>query len=244
MIGGSADRLGYPAFNPGRLDTSGAIKMAPGSITFAIDPFWGGGEFIYCRATAAIPQFGLVNINGSWDSTNLRWSVDATPLANTANQGVDVGVAMTKTTASGQYIWVKVTGITPINCNSSLAVGALMGVVAAGQGGAVTAGKQILGISVIALATTTVVKNGCFGIVGQTILQVPNSDGWFLGGYISGTGIPASTTITDISDDGQVVTLSAALTAVPSTVTVTYNNGTVYYPICFINRPGAQGQIS
>jgi hypothetical protein len=74
---------------------------------------------------------------------------------------------------------------------------------------------------------------------------VNNIDGWFVGGFISGTGIPASTTITAIDSGAMMVTLSANATIGGSaTATVTYNNGTIHYNVAHLNRPFAQGAIT
>jgi hypothetical protein len=117
--------------------------------------------------------------------------------------------------------------------------------VAAGQLGANSAGKQIVNARVVAPATTTVVKANSVANSGSNRLQVTNSDGWFIGAYLSGTGIAAGTTITDISPDGTQVTLSAATTAaVNGSVTATYNNATIFYNVLHINRPFAQGAIT
>jgi glycerol uptake facilitator-like aquaporin len=62
---------------------------------------------------------------------------------------------------------------------------------------------------------------------------------------LSGTGIAAGTTITDIDPSGTQVTLSAVTTAaVNGTVTATYNNGTIFYNVAHINNPIAQGAIT
>jgi hypothetical protein len=90
-----------------------------------------------------------------------------------------------------------------------------------------------------------VAKTNCTALSGSTELRVTNSDGWFIGLYLSGTGITTGSTVADISPDGKIVTLSAATSAaVNGTVTGTYNNSTVYYNLVMMNRPFLQGQIS
>lgn len=220
-----------------------AQKAVLGSRVFADDPYWGGGEFVYCRATAALVQFALVILTASFDSTNKKWLFDATPCPNTANLGIAVGVAMTKCSAAGEFCWVKVAGITPINGTASVAAGTAFGITAAGQVGAVADGKQICGARVVAAATTTVAKTLCVAHSGSTKLRVPNADGWFVGAYLSGTGIDSGTTVAAISPDGTEVTLSTATTAkVSGTVTATYNNSTVFYNVVNLNHAFAQGQ--
>ena len=76
-------------------------------------------------------------------------------------------------------------------------------------------------------------------------LQVPNSDGWFVGAYLSGTGIAAATTVSSIDPSGRFVTLSVVTTAaVSGSVTATYNNATIFYNVAHLNRPFAQGAIT
>lgn len=219
------------------------VERHPAGLTVvAEDNYWGGGEFLYVRAGGSIRQNGLVVLTPSLQSGRYRW--DATEVPNTANLGRPVYVAMTAMT-TGQFGWVQNMGIVPVNCNASVAADTTFGIVAAGQGGANSAGKQILNARVIAAATTTVAKTNCTANSGTTRLVVPNTDGWFCGVYLSGTGIAAGTTVTDIDPSGNIVTLSAATTAaVNGTVTATYNNATVFYNVCHIDRPFAQGAIT
>jgi hypothetical protein len=76
-------------------------------------------------------------------------------------------------------------------------------------------------------------------------LQVSGDAGWFIGAYLSGTGVAAGATITDIDPSGTQVTMSAVATAaINGTVTATYNNGTIFYNVVKINNPIAQGAIT
>jgi uncharacterized protein YraI len=94
-------------------------------------------------------------------------------------------------------------------------------------------------------ATQTVAKTGCTANSGSTKLNISGADGWFIGAYLSGTGIAALTIVSDIDPSGTQVTLSVATTAaVNGTVTATYNNATIFYNIAHINRPFAQGAIT
>lgn len=216
-----------------------------GTHVFAEDPYWGGGEYVYCRSTAALVQFALVILTASFDSSAKKWLFAATPCPNTANLGQPVGVAMTKCSAAGEFVWVKVSGICPVNSAASVAADTAFGIGAAGQAGALSTGKQILGARVVVAATATVAKANCVANAGGTKLIVRESDGWFVGAYLSGTGIGTGTTVVSISADGTEVTLSTATTAkVSGTVTATYNNSTVFYNVIAMNRPLAQGQTA
>jgi len=217
-------------------------RQTPGLIVDAVDPFWGGGEFIYVKANGSIRQYGLIVITQTIASGQVVYN--ATEVPNTANLGRTVAVAMVSA-SSGQFFWACIGGVVPVNCNASVAADTTFGIAAAGQGGANSAGKQVLNARVVLAAAQTVAKTGCTANSGSTRLQVPSADGWFAGIYLSGTGIAAGTTVTDIDPSGTVATLSAATTAaVNGTVTGTYNNATVYYNIAHINRPFAQGAIT
>lgn len=218
-------------------------RMAQGQLVTANDNWWGTGEFIYVRASANIRGFGLCVITPVFDSTIGGWRYDASEVPNTANLGRMLGVCIAPL-ASGQYGWVCVSGLVPVNCSASVAADTTFGIAAAGQGGANSAGKQVLNGRVMAPATTTVVKVG-YADSGKNQLTVNNSDGWFVGAYLSGTGIAAATTVSAIDPSGRFVTLSANTTAqVNGNVTATYNNATIFYNVAHLNRPFAQGAIT
>lgn len=218
-------------------------RLQQGTIVAAVDNWWGYGEFMYGRAAGTITQYAACVMTPTFSGTTNSWRYNFTEVANSANQARPIAIAM-KALTSGDQGWFMVCGVTPVDCNASLAAAAALGIVAAGQLGASSAGKEILNAVVAAAATTTVDKTG-LASSGSTILQVSNSDGWFPGVYLSGTGIAAGTTVSAISPDGREVTLSAAATAlVNGTVTATYNNATVFYNVAYISRPFAQGRIT
>jgi hypothetical protein len=166
-----------------------------------------------------------------------------TQVANTAIMGRPVCVAMTSMTVN-QWGWFMVAGIAPVNCNASVAADTTFSIAAAGQGGALAAGKQIVNARVIIAATQTVAKTGVANS-GSTQLFIPGDDGWFVGAYLSGTGIAASTVVNDIDPSGTIVTLNNATTAaVNGTVTATYNNATIFYNVVHMHYPFAQGAIT
>lgn len=233
--------IGSPQLTPYNLpDTT--PRMASGFIAHAVDPYWGGGEFIYVKAGGTTRQFGLLVITPAISNGKFEWV--ATEAPNTANLGRSLAVGMVPATV-GQYFWACIGGVVPVNCSASVAADTAFGIVAAGQGGAIANGKQIVNGRVVLAAAATVAKANCVANSGSTRLQISGADGWFAGAYLSGTGIAAGTTVTDISPDGTQVTLSLATTAaVNGTVTATYNNATVYYNVAFIQRPFAQGQVT
>lgn len=221
------------------------LPIDAGQVVQAEDKVWGTGEFIFARAGGAIRAFGLCVLTPVWDTTNLTYTWNATEVPNTANLGRELCVAQGGTMSTGQYGWFMLSGITPVNCNASVAADTTFGIAAAGQGGANSAGKQVLNARVVTAATQTAVKPSLGGDLGDTRINVANTDGWFVGGYISGTGIPAGATISAIDPMGRFVVISAPLTAASTgNVTVTYNNGTVFYNVARLNRAFAQGAIT
>ena len=238
----------YAGFQPvgmGNLDKDSTVRMGQGILMQAQDPWWGGGEFVWARATAAIRAQGLCTLTPVFDSALQSWRYDATEVPNTANLGRPLCVAMGSFSGAGVYGWFMIAGVTPVNCSANVAADTTFGITAAGQAGANSAGKQILNARVMAPGTTTVAKAGCVAANGTNVLQVPNSDGWFVGVFLSGTGVAAGTVITSIDPSGRFVGLSANTTAqVNGTVTATYNNATIHFNVAHLNRPFAQGAIT
>lgn len=220
--------------------------LQDGTVVKADDSGWwgAGGEFMYVRAGANIRQFGVCVVTPAFSSALGRWEYVATEVPNTANLGRPLGVAQSSA-VSGQYIWLMLSGITPVNCSASVAADTTFGIAAVGQGGANSAGRQILNARVVAAGSTTVAKANCTAPSASTVLSVPNAEGWFPGIFLSGTGIAAGTTASRIDVNNKTVVLSAATTAaVNGVVTGTYNNGTIFYNVAHLNRSFAQGAIT
>lgn len=212
-----------------------------GATITVVDPYYGGQELIYL----AVPVSTALKVGHAvtWDINN-----NIVALPNTANQGVPVALALNAVASDAsnvQYSWFVIEGQTLAWSNASVAAAALIGVVAAGQLGANSAGKEILNVRVAAAATTTVAKANTNTQSGSTLLRVLNTDGWFVGIALSGTGIAASTTVTAIDPDNRTVTMNNAATATGSvTVTGTRNDATNFYNVVTIDRPFAQGAIT
>ena len=207
----------------------------------AIDPYWGGQDLIYVSfpvSTAVTAGTVLV-----WDA-----AYSATAVPNTANLGQSVGLALNAvaSVASVQYGWAVVSGRYIAFSGASVAANAAIGITAAGKLGANSAGKQILNAKVETAATATVVKTNGRTQSGSPIIQVSNTDGWFVGLPITGTGIAASSTITAIDPNNFTVTLNNNATATGSaSLTGTYNDaGSNFWNVLYVNAPLAQGAIT
>lgn len=215
----------------------------PGIVAQAVDPWWGGGEMVWGRANGAIRAMGLCVLLPVFTTNAFRY--DATEVPNTANLGRTLCVAQ-QAMVAGDFGWFQISGITPVDCQAAVAVDTSWGIAAAGQGGANSAGKQVLNSRIVQASTATVVKTGCVvkgPAVGALQIVVPNSDGWFPGVFLSGTGIAALTRVTSIDSSGRIVTISVATTAQVGSVTATYNNATIFYNVAHLNRAFAQGRI-
>lgn len=211
-----------------------------GATLAVVDPFYGGQELIYL----AVPTSTALKVGHAvtWDINN-----QIVALPNTAGQGVPVALSLNAVASDAsnvQYSWFVIEGQTLAWSNASVAAAALIGVAAAGQLGAVANGKEIVNTRVAAAATTTVAKTNTSTQSGSTVIKVTNTDGWFVGIALSGTGIAASTVVTAIDPDNRTVTMNNAATATGGvTVTGTRNDGTNFFNVVTIDRPFAQGQV-
>jgi hypothetical protein len=218
---------------------------SPGSIVAAFDKVWGGGEFIWARAGTTIPLLQLCLFTPVWDAPSRTYIWNAAPVGNTANLGRTVGVCKAEIAlAAGDYAWFQISGNTPISGTATVAADTTFGITAAGQVGANSAGKQILNARVLTAATQTVIKVGT-GLAGDNLINVPDTDGWFVGGFLSGTGVGAATIIREIDPLGKFVRVTVNNSAaIAGNVTLTYNNAVIFYNVANLNRPFAQGAIT
>jgi hypothetical protein len=211
-------------------------------ITFE-DPFFGGGEAIYARANATIAPLEPVVFTPVFDTTEGRYVYAASPVPNTASLGKPAAVYMGGASiASGQYGLFQVSGLTPVACNATVLANVAVGVAAAARLGAWATTKGVANCICAAPATTTVVKKACYIQNASGQIRVPNSEGWFVGMPLTGTGIGASAKISNISNDGKIVTVDVVSTASGNIdVTGTYNNATIFWNVIHMNRSFYQG---
>lgn len=213
-----------------------------GNVISFNDPFWGGGEAMYVQFPAGAAQaVGTVN---AYDTVT---AFLATPVANTANLGKSVGFTMNAipNSAVPVYGWLVISGQFPIWSNASIAANTAVGIVAAGQAGANSAGKEIVGCRIVKPATTTVIKNNAQLFPTTAVRLTTPSDGWFVGIALSGTGVGAGATVTNIDPDNRTLVASVASTIAGSaSVTGTYNDGTNFFNVAVFDRPTMQGAIT
>jgi len=213
-------------------DTTKRVPL--GTRIDAVDPFWGGGTFVYFKSNDAILKGSIVVLDELGQGALLPSAV---------TQGFSFGVAMAPT-ASGEYGWMQVAGRAVYKTNATVAADGVLAIAAAGILGATATGKQVIGIRNRKSATgTETVTANTTNTLGT--LYCPNGyDGLFLGAALSGTGIPASTVVAKLGSDGKTVYMGSAIgttgdklaTATGSiTLTATYTgygSGVLNNPSC------------
>lgn len=240
--------IGYPQINDLVSQPSAAAlrnMLTRGFLARAEDKVWGPGEFIFGRANGTIPAYQLCVFTPVWDATNKVYTMNFTAVPNTANLGREAAVNQAGAMVAGDYGWFLTSGLSPVDCTASVAADTTFGIVAAGQGGANSAGKQVVGARVVAPATTTVVSASVVGVSGENTIQVASTDGFFKGGFLSGTGVGAASRVTNIDEQNGILTVSVVNSAaVSGNVTITYNNATIFYNVARFNRSFYQGAIT
>jgi len=201
----------------------------------AVDPFWGGGSFVYFKSGDAILKGSAVVLDEQFTGVLLPSAV---------TQGFSFGISMAPA-ASGTYGWLQVAGRAVYKTNATVAADGVLAIAAAGILGATATGKQVLGIRNRKSATGTESITAVNTTNGTGVLYCTNGyDGAFLGAALSGTGIPASTVVAKLGSDGKTIFTGSAIgtlgdknsTASGSiTLTVTYTgfgSGVIDHPHC------------
>lgn len=208
-----------------------------GTLLNVVDPYFGGQSVMYVSfpASTALKVGTPVVVDSAYS---------ATAVPNTANLGQPVYATKNAvaSNSSVQYGWVVVDGRTPVASGASVAANAAIGITAAGRLGAVANGKQIVNAKVQIAATNTVVKTASLQ-KGSYVITVSNTDGWFVGMPLTGTGVGASAVITAIGVNGDVTVDVVSTDTSSASVTGTYNDSTVYWNVVSLSHAFAQGQV-
>lgn len=233
---------GYPAIEeviPVPVDPPRGLPISPGFICRAEDPVWGPGEFIFARAGAGIALYKGTQFLPVWDATNKVFTYNMTEWAATANSGIPYYVYQGNRAALvGEYAWFQMTGRSPVNGTSTIAAGVKGSHAAAGQLAADGATLSLNNAIVVTPATQTVVSAGS-GLIGDTRINLVSTDGFFVGGYVSGTGVGAAAIVSAVNPNGKFILVTVVNSAaVTGNVTITYNNATIFYNVLEFNRMG------
>jgi hypothetical protein len=207
----------------------------------AVDPFWGGGRFIYVKSGDAILKGSLVMFDEQYT---------AVLLPNTASQQFPFGIAMAPS-ASGTYGWLQIAGRAVIKTNATVAADAAMGVTAAGIAGAYSTLKGFVGVRNRKAATgTETIANVNVKLGSSALYCVNGYDGAFLGAAItSGSGIPISSVVAKLLPDGKTIMMGSAIGTVDkistadgtiASLTLTYTG----YGSALINNPSCTSAVA
>jgi hypothetical protein len=218
-------------------DPPRGLPISPGFIAVAEDPVWGPGEFIFGRVSAGIRIYGGCMALPVWDATNKVFTYNFLEWTATANAGRSYYIWQgNRAGVTGEYGWFQMAGRSPLNSSASVAAGVAVGHNATGQGTADAATLGIEGAICITPATQTVVSAGS-GLIADTRINLVSTDGFIIGGYVSGTGVGAAAIISAVNPNGKFILVTVANSAaVTGNVTVTYNNATIFYNVLEMNR--------
>lgn len=119
-----------------------------GTIVRAVDPVYGGGEFIYLRGVASTAVGSIVSWNATTHQTVLGVAAERIPRP--------LAVAMSANVAN-QYGWYQISGIAVVAklATVSFAAGAALAVASTGSGTAIAtaSGNEVQGALVAAVAS-------------------------------------------------------------------------------------------
>lgn len=214
------------------VDTTARTRT--GLMLSGIDNYWGQGEFLYGKATATIPMGSICTFVSVLTSGALEVQMTASA-TGVANSGRPLCVAMASFTV-GQFGWFCISGTVPMATTTSIAAGVKIGLSQTTAGRADTFATTFGVLNAVSSlpATTTVVKTNCTGVSGQTIINIPDGEGWFIGCVLTGTGVGASAKVVSIAPDQKTCIVDVANSAaVTGSVTATYTN----FIIATISRP-------
>ncbi len=216
-----------------------ALPLSPGFLARAEDPVWGPGEFVFARAGAGIRLYGGCQSLPVWDATNKVFTYNMVEWTATANSGRPYYVYQGNVAATtGQYAWFQTTGRSPVNGTVDIAAGTQAGHNATGQLTANTATFEVVNALVITPSTNTVASAGR-GASGDFVIYLDSTAGFFVGGYVAGTGVGASAIVSGVNPNGKFITVTVANSAaISGNVTQTANNATIFYNVLEMNRFG------
>lgn len=222
------------------VDPPRGLPISPGFICRAEDPVWGPGEFVFGRVSAGIRIYGLCQALSVWDATNKVFTYNFLESVATANAGRSYYVWQgNRAGVAGEYGWFQTSGRSPVQtltASGAIAADTKFGHSAAGQISADAATLGVEGGMVVTPATQTVVSAGS-GLIGDTRINLVSTDGFIVGGYVTGTGVGAAAIISAVSPNGKFILVTVAnLAAVSGNITVTYNNATIFYNVIEFNR--------
>lgn len=147
-----AFRITHQVLGSQPIANTDTVQQHPlGTIVHAVDPVYGGGEFIYLKGVASTVVGSLVVYDINAGTTTLAPA--------TGGKG-SVAVAMSANVAN-QYGWYQITGVAAVKAPNAMTVGAEIFMLAATPGSvddAAVAGEQVL--NAVAASTTGTPSSG------------------------------------------------------------------------------------
>jgi len=180
--------------------SAGTIQLPyPGQVVVGVDPIFGEASFILAFGVASLQIGDAVMIGAGYATTR--------QLA--ATRGV-VGISMSANTNTAALSWFAVRGQVPARLAASAADAPLYGSATAGSlSNAVVSTNGVTGAFAMTALAATIGTKQVSTLNGSNLLAVSNIDGLYVGGGVTGTGIPASTTIAAIGYGGLMLGVSA-----------------------------------
>ena len=164
----------------------------PGQFITALDPVWGESAFILAFGVAGLQIGDAVMIGAAYATTR---TVSAT-------RGI-VGISMSANTDLAALSWFAVRGQVPARLTAAAAnLPAYLTATAGSLASTVVATQQTTGAMILTALAATIGTKLVGTVNASNLLAVPNIDGLYVGGGVTGTGIPAATTITAIGYGG------------------------------------------
>ena len=214
-------------------DPDATRKELSGTSIDIYDTMFGGQQLIYAQSAAAMAIGTACKLSIAYVNGAIVHTMTAIPTA-TVN-GCPIFFAKTTFGAANYWGWFVVSGNAIVAADSALAVDAAAFLHGAGRLGVTGVGVQVTGVNIVQASTATVVKLAQIpGAV--SVIFVSDVSGWFVGMPVTGTGIQATTTITDL-DPGGAVTLSLPTTAGGAvTVTGAYSATPIFWHVANVGN--------
>lgn len=191
----------------------------------------GGGEMMYVKGVSSFSTGRLVHLDKDFNILDV-------PV--TAATGRPVFVVISVFSATQLFGWVLRAGVAPVQYSVAATAGQMFAG-AAGQATPTTAaGRQILN-AVCLLPSSGFFIRPTSTKAGTPFITVNDQSGIYPGITLSGAGVPASTTVLQMNNDGRTLTLSANCTATGQVQMAFTHTG---FGICHLEQPFVQGQIT
>lgn len=200
----------------------------------AVDPWWGYATFKYVKSNATI-------LKGSLCVVGAAPTFLATLTPTTINLGQNQHIAMAPM-ASGTFGWVQVVGNSVYILSATAAADAPVGIFtsAGSLTGTIVAGRGVIGIHHYKAPTATLTVTATT-TNGSGTLQTGGYDGFFIGMALSGTGIPGSTVVAKLDQDGRTIVMGSAIAVFDRLATasgsITLTGTYTGYGMGYLSRP-------